>query len=55
MERYFRNCYQHVNLCEAEAAGRKIDLAHIQPGKPTQNARVESLNSKFRDECLRIS
>lgn len=34
---------------------RKIDLVHIQPGKPTQNAYVESFNSKLREECLRVS
>lgn len=30
----------------------KVRFAFIQPGKPTQNAFVESLNGKFRNECL---
>jgi len=28
---------------------------HIQPGKPTQNASVESFLGRFREECLRVS
>ena len=39
----------------AWALDRKIDLVHIQPGKPTQNAYVESFNSRLREECLRVS
>ena len=34
---------------------RQIELIHIQPGKPTQNARVESFNGRLRDECLNVS
>ena len=34
---------------------RKIELLHIQPGKPTQNGRVESFNGRLRDEFLNVS
>ena len=34
------------------AADRRVRLHHIAPGKPTQNAFIESFNGKFRDECL---
>jgi hypothetical protein len=31
---------------------RGVPLHFIAPGKPNQNAFVESFNSRFRDECL---
>jgi putative transposase len=33
---------------------RKIELVHIQPGKP-QNAHVESFHGRLCEECLRVS
>lgn len=32
----------------------RVTLGFIQPGKPTQNAFVESVNGKFRNECLNL-
>jgi len=34
---------------------RQIELVHIQPGKPTQNAYVESFHGRLREECLNVS
>lgn len=34
--------------CEQKGVG----IVYIQPGKPTQNAIVESFHARFRDECL---
>jgi len=36
---------------DARAADRGNSLAFIHPGKPIQNARIESFNGRFRDEC----
>lgn len=31
---------------------RGVQLRQIQPGKPNQNACIESFNGRLRDECL---
>jgi putative transposase len=31
---------------------RQVEWHYIAPGKPTQNAFVESFNGRLRDECL---
>jgi putative transposase len=40
-----------ISWCEE----RKIQLVHIQPGKPMQNGHVESFNGRLRAECLNAS
>jgi len=37
---------------DAWAYRRGVELRFIRPGKPIENAYVESFNGKFRDECL---
>ncbi len=39
---------------QAWAAKRNIAVHFIQPGKPMQNAFVESFNGRLRDECLNL-
>lgn len=34
------------------ALERGVRLEYIQPGKPTQNAFIESFNARLREECL---
>lgn len=34
------------------AQGAGVSINHIQPGKPMQNAFIESFNGTFRDDCL---
>lgn len=36
------------------AQREKIRIIHIAPGKPMQNAFIESFQGKFRDECLNL-
>ena len=33
-------------------AADRVAWHYIQPGKPVQNAFIESFNSRLRDECL---
>ena len=37
---------------DAWADDNGVQLYFIDPGKPTQNAYIESFNGRFRDECL---
>jgi putative transposase len=36
------------------AKENRVKLHFIQPGKPTQNAFVETFNGSLRDECLNV-
>lgn len=39
-------------VLDAWAYERAVQLSFIRPGKPNENAYIESFNGKFRDECL---
>jgi putative transposase len=39
-------------VLDAWAYESRVQLAFIRPGKPVENAYIESFNGKFRDECL---
>jgi putative transposase len=39
----------------AWALESNIELRHIQPGKPTQNAQVEAFHGRLREECLQMN
>ena len=39
-------------VLDAWAYARGVRLSFIRPGKPVENAYIESFNGKFRDECL---
>jgi putative transposase len=39
-------------VLDAWAYEANVSLSFIRPGKPNENAYIESFNGKFRDECL---
>ena len=39
-------------MLDAWAYLRGVRLAFIRPGKPVENAYIESFNGRLRDECL---
>lgn len=39
---------------EAWASDNHVELYFIDPGKPTQNAYIESFNGRLREECLNL-
>src|SRR5512133_1030018 len=44
--------------CQALAAWAQdhaVTIDYIEPGKPVQNAHIESFNGKFRDSCLNLN
>jgi len=57
-----RGCPEEIHVDNGpEFLGRSVNawceehhilLWHIQPGKPAQNAHIESFNGRLRDECL---
>jgi len=40
-----------LSLCRK----KRIELIHILPGKPVENAHVESFHGSLREECLNLS
>lgn len=40
------------NALDEWAYMRDVKLQHIRPGKPVENAYIESFNGRLRDECL---
>lgn len=43
------------NELDRWAHQNKVQLHFIRPGKPTENAYIESFNGRLRDECLNVN
>ena len=43
------------NALDEWAYSREVKLHFIRPGKPVDNAFIESFNARFRDECLNVN
>jgi len=41
-----------ANAFDAWATSRGVKVDFIRPGRPVENAFIESFNGRFRDECL---
>jgi putative transposase len=44
----------HSRALEDWAYQRSVQLDFIRPGKPVENAFIESFNGRLRDECLNV-
>ena len=42
------------NALDEWAYRRGVQLDFIRPGKPVENATIESFNGRFREECLNV-
>jgi putative transposase len=43
------------NIFRKWLSEKNIRISYIEPGKPTQNAFIESFNGKLRSECMQLS
>jgi putative transposase len=51
---FYPSIYRRVQL-DKWAYENKVTLDFSRPGKPVDNAFIESFNGSFRDECLNVN